>query len=189
MFKKNKSTRELIGVVDIGNVSINTEHGELVYFSLEPTNIGVLSEDSINIKVEQLMNVLKTLGEVEIACLNSRENFDANKIYLQNRLAEENNPVIRKLLEQDSKNLDMLQVQMATAREFLLIIPLKNNDVDKFAYLKRVENVLKEQNFIATRASQKDVHRILAVYFEQNVTTDKFQSIDGELWFENEMEV
>lgn len=60
MFKKNKSTRELIGVVDIGNVSINTEHGELVYFSLEPTNIGVLSEDSINIKVEQLMNVLGT---------------------------------------------------------------------------------------------------------------------------------
>ncbi len=38
----------------------------------------------------------------------------------------EQNPIIRKLLQQDSANLDRIQVQMATAHEFFIIIKLKD---------------------------------------------------------------
>ena len=39
-----------------------------------------------------------------------------------------------------------------------------------------------EQGFKAKRADEEDTKRILAVYFEQNVTTEKFEEFDGERW-------
>ena len=64
------------------------------------------------------MNVLKGVAEIEMLCLNSRENFEENKSFLRKRAEEEKNPVIRKLLERDQNFLDRIQVQMATARDF-----------------------------------------------------------------------
>ena len=51
-----------------------------------------------------------------------------------------------------------------------------------FAYLNRIENMLVEQGFTSKRADEEDMKRILAVYFEQNVTTEKFEEFDGERW-------
>ena len=42
--------------------------------------------------------------------------------------------------------------------------------------------MLVEQGFKAARAEEEDIRRILAVYFEQNVTTEKFEEFDGERW-------
>lgn len=84
---------------------------------------------------------------------------------------------------QDSTNLDRMQVQMATAREFLIIIRLKNEkESDVFPYLSRIEKSLKDQGFIARRADNADIKRILGVYFEQNVTTDRHEDFDSERW-------
>ena len=47
------------------------------------------------------MNVLKGVAEIEMLCLNSRENFEENKSFLRKRMEEERNPVIRRLLERD----------------------------------------------------------------------------------------
>ena len=85
-------------------------------------------------------------------CLNSRENFEENKSFLRKRAEEERNPVIRKLLERDQNFLD------------------------------RIEKSLKEQGFSASRAGSEDIKRIMAVYYEQNVTSEKFEDFDGERW-------
>lgn len=187
---QKSSTRELIGVEDITDYSVRTDHGELVYFIIHPTNISVLSESSVSARIYALMTVLKGLVEIEMLCLNSKENFDANKQYLKNRMQVESNPAIRNLLKQDSNNLDRMQVQMATAREFLIIIRLKNetqkskgdNAADVFPYLSRIEKSLKDQGFTARRADKIDIKRLLGVYYEQNVTTEKFEDFDGERW-------
>jgi len=90
---------------------------------------------------------------------------------------------VRKLLELDAGHLDRMQVQMATAREFLLIIRLRNQKENEvFSYLNRIEKMLVEQGFTSKRADEEDMKRILAVYFEQNVTTEKFEEFDGERW-------
>lgn len=188
--KQKSSTRELIGVEDITDYSVNTAHGELVYFIIHPTNISVLSESSVSARIYALMTVLKGIAEIEMLCLNSKENFDENKQYLKNRIQVESNPAIRNLLQQDSSNLDRMQVQMATAREFLIIIRLKNetqkskgdNASDVFPYLSRIEKSLKDQGFTARRADKMDIKRLLGVYYEQNVTTEKFEDFDGERW-------
>lgn len=124
--KEKLSTRQLLAIDGITDYSLQTAHGELVFFSIKPTNISVLSDASVAARIYALMTVLKGMTELEMLCINSRENFEDNKRYLKERIDAENLPPIRKLLEQDASNLDRLQVQMATAREFLIIIRLKD---------------------------------------------------------------
>lgn len=182
--KKMMSTRELMGTKEISDYSLrNYKNGELVYFLIKPSNISVLSEESLSARIYGLMTVLKGITEIEMMCLNSRENFEDNKRYLKNRMEEEHDPVIRRLLELDTNHLDKIQVQMATAREFLIILRVVNQkEGEIFSYLNRIEKMLREQGFTSKRAEEEDIRRILAVYFEQNVTTEKFEEFDGERW-------
>ena len=154
-----------------------------MYFIVKPTNISVLSEASVGARIYALMTVLKGVAEIEMLCLNSRESFEDNKRFLRSRMEQEENPVVRKLLERDLTHLDRIQVQMATAREFLILLRLKEEkESEVFPYLARIEKSLKEQGFSVKRADKEDIKRILAVYYEQNVTTEKFEDFDGERW-------
>lgn len=180
--EKRLSTRQFIGAKEITDYSLVTYgQGELVYFIVKPTNISVLSESSVGARIYALMTVLKGVAEIEMLCLNSRESFEDNKRFLKSQMEQEENPVIRRLLEQDQTHLDRIQVQMATAREFLIMLRLKDEkESDIFPYLSRIEKSLKEQSFSVKRADKEDIKRILAVYYEQNVTTEKFEDFDGE---------
>lgn len=177
-------TRQLIGTREVMDYCLETYRSDrLVYFMIKPTNISVLSEESISARIYALMTVLKGMAELEFLCLNSRESYEDNKHFLRNRMELENNPAVRRLLEQDLVHLDRIQVQMATAREFLVIIRLHNEkESEVFPYLSRIEKILLERGFIAKRADKEDIKRLLAVYFEQNVTTKKFEDFDGERW-------
>jgi hypothetical protein len=129
------------------------------------------------------MTVLKGLVEIEMLCLNSRENFEGNKRNIRSRMEREDNQAVRSLLEQDLTHLDRIQVTMATAREFLIIIRLKDEkESEVFPYLARIERSLKDQGFTVKRADEIAIKRILGVYFEQNVTTERFEDFDGERW-------
>ena len=182
--KQKLSTRQLINTKAITDYSLLTYgHDELVYFIIKPSNISVLSEASIAARIYALMTVLKGMAEIEMLCLNSRENFEDNKRFLRNRIEQEDNSTVRKLLEADLTFLDRIQVQMATAREFLIVIRLQDEKPNEvFPYLNRIEKNLREQGFSVKRAEKEDIKRILAVYFEQNVTTEKFEDFDGERW-------
>lgn len=182
--RQKQFTRQLINTKGVTEYSLLTCRGdELVYFLIKPTNISVLSEDSVSARIYALMTVLKGMAELEFLCLNSRENFEDNKQFLKNRLEQENNPAVRRLLENDLTHLDRIQVQMATAREFLVVIRLRaEKESEVFPYLNRIEKTLREQGFSVKRADKEDIKRILAVYFEQNVTTEKFEDFDGERW-------
>jgi hypothetical protein len=79
--KHKNSPRELMGITKITDYSLVTPYGELVYFIIHPTNISVLSESSVSSRIYALMTVLKGIAEIEMLCLNSKENFDDNKEY------------------------------------------------------------------------------------------------------------
>jgi hypothetical protein len=181
--KEKASTRQLMGIKNISSHALVTGHGELVFFMIKPTNISVLSESSVGARIYALMNVLKGIAEIEMLCLNSRENFEDNKAHLSSRMEQEENPVIRKLLQQDAVSLDRMQVQMATAREFLIIIRLRDEKESEVQpYLSRIEKSLKDQGFTTKKAAEIDIKRLLGVYYEQNVTTEKYEDFDGERW-------
>lgn len=182
--REKASTRQLIGAKAITDYSLITYgEGEMVYFMVQPSNLSVLSETNVGARIYALMTVLKGVAEIEMLCLNSRESFEDNKQFLHTRMEREQNPMVRKLLEKDLAYLDRIQVQMATAREFLILIRLKGEkESEVFPYLSRIEKSFKEQGFSVKRAGREDIKRILAVYYEQNVTTERFEDFDGERW-------
>ena len=181
--RERQSTRKLIGIDGISEYSLLTSHGELVFFSIKPTNISVLSDASVAARIYALMTVLKGQTEVEMLCINSRENFEENKSFLKARTNAENLPAVRKLLELDAVSLDRLQVQMATAREFLIIVRLKREkETDVRAHLMTIEKSLKDQGFTVRLCESEGIKRLLGVYYEQNVTTEKYEDNDGDRW-------
>ena len=179
--QQNQSTRQLLGIEDVTEYSLKTASNEAVFFSIKPDNISVMSEASLSAKIYSLMSVLKGLTEIEILCVNSRESFEGNKNHLKTLSQKEENPAVRKLLEQDMKHLDQIQALTATAREFLLIVRIRGmKDKEIFAHLNRIEKTLNENGFSAKRYDGEDIKTLLAVYFEQNSVTEKFENYDGE---------
>ena len=178
-----QSTRQLMGIEAIRDYGIATRMGDLVFFIIKPTNISVLPDSSITARIYALLNVVKGQAEIEMLALNSKESFERNKHFYQERSNAEELPAIRRLLEQDSKHLDRIQVLMASSREFYIIIRLRGDkDSDIFPYLSRIEQNINDNGFTTRRATEQDLKRMLGVYFEQNVTTEKFEDFDGDRW-------
>ena len=184
--QQNQSTRQLLGIECITEYSLKTAFSEAVFFSIKPSNISVMSEATLSAKIYSLMSVLKGLTEIEMLCVNSRESFEGNKNHLKALAKTEENPAVRKLLEQDAMHLDHIQAMTSTGREFLLIVRVRAlKDKEIFSYLNRIEKTLNENGFSAKRYDGEDIKTLLAVYFEQNITTEKFENFDGERWITN----
>ena len=118
-----QSTRQLMGIDGIKDYCIATRMGDLVFFIIKPTNISVLPDTSITARIYALLHVMKGLAEVEMLALNSKESFEYNKHFYQERMEQEELPAIGKLLAQDSQHLDRIQALIASSREFYLVAP------------------------------------------------------------------
>lgn len=179
-----KSTREEIGAVNIESNGVETNKNDfLVYFLVQPDNIAVLSETAVRTKIIALSGVIKGYDCIEFSCINSRENFDSNKNFYKERLEKEHSQKVRELLEKDIAHLDRVQIQTASAREFLFILRFKNynfesNDVQ--TGISRMEKLLKDEGFTSRLAAKDDIKRLYAVYYVQNITQIYFDNYDGE---------
>lgn len=179
-----KSTREEIGAVNIEPNGVETNKNDfLVYFLVQPDNIAVLSETAVRTKIMVLSGVIKGYDCIEFSCINSRENFDSNKNFYKERLEKEHSQKVRELLEKDIAHLDRVQIQTASAREFLFILRFKNynfesNDVQ--TGISRMEKLLKDEGFTSRLAAKDDIKRLYAVYYVQNITQIYFDDYDGE---------
>ena len=178
-----QSTRQLMGIDDFTDYGIATRMGNLVFFAIKPTNISVLPGSGVGARIYSLLNVIKVQAEIEMLALNSKESFENNKEFYRQQANLEDLPAIRKLLEQDSAHLDRIQVLMASSREFYILVRLQGKkESDVFSYLSRIEKSIKDNGFTVRRAAEQDLKRMLGVYFEQNVTTERFEDHDGERW-------
>lgn len=183
--KKGRSVQDLMGIRTFTKYGLATSKGELLFFLVAPTNISVLSSTNIEIKVRHLMMVLSALPDIEITCTDSSECFDDNKSYLQSRLIEEQNPKVRKLLKKDVEFLDSIQVEMATARQFLFIARCKSMKPEQvFQSANRVEKTISEQGFEVRRMKKADIKRFLALYFDASLNGEQMPDGDGEQFYE-----
>lgn len=183
--KKGRSVQDFIGAKTFTKYGLLTTKGELLFYLVTPTNISVLSPANIEIKIRHLMMVLSSIPDIEINCTDSSECFDDNKVYLHSRLTEENNPKIRKLLKKDIDFLDNIQMEMATARQFLFIARCKNMKASQvFQMANRVEKVISEQGFEVRRMRKPDIKRFLGLYFEASMAGEQMPDGDGEQFYE-----
>ena len=180
---REQSTRQLMGIDDFTDYGIATRMGNLVFFAIKPTNISVLPGSGVGARIYALLNVIKGQVEIEMLALNSKEPFENNKDFYRQQANLEDLPAIRKLLEQDSAHLDRIQVLMASSREFYILVRLQGKkESDVFSYLSRIEKSIKDNGFTVRRATEQDLKRMLGVYFEQNVTTERVEDHDGDRW-------
>lgn len=179
----NQSTRQLMGIDSIKDYCIATRMGDLVFFIIKPTNISVLPDSGVTARIYALLNVVKGLAEIEMLALNSKESFEDNKRFYASRMEAEELPALRRLLEQDSSHLDRIQALMASAREFYIIVRLRNEkESEIFPYLSRIEKAIKDNGFSVSRAGEQELKRMLGIYFEQDVTTEQYEDYDGDRW-------
>ncbi len=178
---KKVNTRRFINTKDIWDYGLETyKGGTLVYINVKPINLSVLSSDKIANMVTNLMLVISEIEKIEISCLSSRENFDENKIALEELLEKETNEKIRRLIEKDISFFDRVQIQTASARVFLITLRFsKDREKEIFQTTNRVLKLLNERGFSAKQCQKADLKRMLAVYFVQNVTQVYFEDYNG----------
>ncbi|MBQ3194979.1 MAG: hypothetical protein IJB65_00785 [Clostridia bacterium] len=183
--KRKKSVQNLCGIKTFTKYGLATNKGELLFFLVSPTNISVLSSVNIEVKVRHLMMVMSALPDIEITCTDSSECFDENKAYLQSRLEVEENTKVRKMLKKDIEFLDSIQVEMATARQFMFVSRCKALKPEQvFQHANRVEKIISEQGFEVRRMKKADIKRILAIYFDASLNGDAMPDYDGEQFYE-----
>lgn len=188
--KKNKkskgvSLQTLLGIKSFTQYGLSTNKGELLFYHVVPTNISVLSSANIEIKIRHLMQVLSAVPNIELVCTDSSECFDDNKEYLKRRLDEENNIKVKKIISSDVEFLDQIQLEIATARQFLFIARFKNlKPAQVFQHANRIEKIISEQGFETHRMSKNEIKRFIALYFESSINGDMLPDIDGEQYFD-----
>ena len=178
---RDRSVQELTGITGISDYGVSTQFGDVVFFIVKPTNISVLPESSVTARIQGLMNVIREQDGLEFLAMNSRESFEQNKIFYRDQMEQERSADIAKLLSLDMEHLDRIQSQMASSREFCFLIRLHNEpEADIRAVLNRLEICIRDNGFIARPADAQDVMRLLNVYYEQGVSTEQYDSFDGE---------
>lgn len=181
--KRLLSTRQLMGIDQFTENGLKVGRSELVYFLIQPDNLSVLSAEGIRGKVVALTDLLRSVESVRLLALDSRESFQNNKDWYRQRMERESNPALRELLRQDAAHLDAIQTTTASAREFALVFELdRQKEENARSQVVRLEKSIRDKGFHVRQASQQDLMRLLAVYYQQDVTTDIFDSVDGERW-------
>lgn len=179
--RRLQSTRQLMGIDELTDYGIVTPKGEFVFFLVRPDNLSVLSVEGITARVRALMELLRGTQSVTLRALDSRESYEQNKIWYQQRLEEETNPAIRELLVQDRAFLDQIQTMTASAREFALIYPVERKSGENIqSWISTQAKSIRDRGFHVRLAGEQDIKRLLAVYYQQDVTTEYFESVDGE---------
>lgn len=188
--KKGRSVQEFIGIKTFTKYGLLTNRGELLFYLVTPTNISVLSRTNIEIKIRHLMMVLSAVPDIEINCTDSSECFDDNKNYLHERLDEEQNKKVKKLIKKDIEFLDQIQMEMATARQFLFIARCKSLKREQvFNIVNRIEKVISEQGFEVHRMKKNEIKRFLALYFDASMNGEQMPDADGEQYYEMDEEI
>lgn len=183
--RKGASVQELLGIQTFTNYGLATNKGELLFYTVSPTNISVLSQANIEIKIRHLMMLVSSIPDIEINCTDSSECFDDNKAYLKDRLEQENNVKVRSILQKDVVFLDRIQSEMATARQFLFIVRTKSKKTEQTLQIaNRAEKIMTERGFEVKRMNKEEIKRFLAIYFDASYNGEQMPDYDGGQFFE-----
>lgn len=118
--------------------------------------------------------------DLEIVCTDSCECFDGNREYLRRRAIKESNPQVRAILEQDREMLSRMQSEMSNARQFYLVMRLRNLKPEMvFSSINEARKRMSEKGFETHRLTKPELKRFLAIYLEASMDGDKLPDVDG----------
>ena len=62
----------------------------------------------------------------------------------------------------------------------------RQKDEPSRSQIARLERSIRDQGFRVRQANRQDLMRLLAVYYQRDVTTDIFDDLDGERWVDTD---
>lgn len=182
--RKGRSVQQLIGIKTFTKNGIRVGKDELLFYSITPTNISVLSAANIEAKIKKMMVLLSVMPDIEVSCTDSSECFDDNKLYLKGRYEKEPNPIIRKLIKKDMDFLDSVQTDISTARQFMLIARIKGGKAEKKGASAEIERKLRDEGFDFRHLKKPEIKRMLAIYFDASLYGEQMPDVDGAQFLE-----
>ena len=183
--KNGRSVQELLGIQRFTRYGLLTDDGELIFFEIQPVNLAVLSEVNAGLKIRHLQEVLAMHPELEIVCADAYACFDTNKAYLKSQYKEEHNAKVCELLMSDQKMLDGMQAEVASARQFVLLLRCRKKTAEQvFQEANRVQKTISERGFEVRRMERDDIKRFLAVYLGTGLYGERMPDEDGEQYDE-----
>ncbi|MBR3629174.1 MAG: hypothetical protein IKN55_01705 [Oscillospiraceae bacterium] len=187
MARRKTSVQKLLGLETFTKYGIKTDQFEYAFFQVEPVNISVLSQEHVAAKVQHLMQLLSTVPDLELIAQDDCECFDANKTYIRRQLEQEQNPAVRRLLEQDAAFLDEIQLELSSARQFLFAVRFrKEKEEQVFSQLGRVSKSIADYGFMAHRLTKPELKRMIALYFGTSISGECIPDVEGADYLQKE---
>lgn len=181
MSRKSKTTQQQLGIRSFSHYGLQTDKGELLIYAISPTNISVLSENATYGRVSEFARLLEIFPDIEVSITDASESFETNRAFLMRRLKDEQNPCVKQLLEKDIAFLDTIQIEMATARTFMLIVRTNyKKEAEIFHLAVEAERAIASQGFRVHRMRKSEIKRALALYLDAGMEGDRFPDVDGE---------
>lgn len=141
-FIKKRDTKKLLGIENVTETTIECVNGDIiVMFEVRAINIMTLSRERLEEKIEDLATVIKSSKGYEfmsIISFDTSQNFKDNKKYLNRRIEEESNHIVKDLLEKEIEFIESIKSKTVTNKGFIISI--------KFTY--------REKESIDTRIAQ-----------------------------------
>lgn len=120
---KKLNTRRLLDMQNIEDCClVSYSDTKSAFLIISPVNLNVVSNSVKQTLVGNLAKAVAQIGTVEFLCVNSAQDYETNKRFLHRRMAMEQNETLREIDHMDIEFLDDIQVQMATSREFLMVL-------------------------------------------------------------------
>lgn len=179
--RKQKTTQQQLGIRSFSHYGLQTDKGELLIYAISPTNISVLSENATYGRVMEFSRLLEIFPDIEISITDASESFETNRAFLLGRLKDEKNPCVKQLLEKDIAFLDTIQVEMATARTFMIMVRTNyKKEAEVFRLAVEAERAIASQGFHVHRMRKSEIKRVLALYLDAGMEGDQLPDVDGE---------
>ena len=180
-----KSVQNLLGLQGFTNYGLKTTGGELVYFAIQPINISVLSPANIENKIKKLHVVLNSHPRLEVICMDSAQRFDNNQLFIDQRILQENNPQVQLALKKDREFLSSIQLEMSTARQFVVILRFKNEKESQvFTDINIARKTFHDEGFEVHLMGKPEIKRMLALDFGASMKGDLIPDIEGSEHFD-----
>lgn len=179
---KSVPVKQKIGFesIDDNGCLIKADGSKIMFFKVEPSNLAVLSETSINAKVMNLAMLAKTMGDMQIIALDDRENYSEIRKYLRNRIDEETSSQIRYILEQEELYIKTIEADSSAARLFVICFRITpQNETREMNQLVHFRALASQSNMSVYPMGKEAVKKMLAVYFKHDTTSETFPDIDG----------
>lgn len=164
--KGGKSLQQFFGFRKFSENGTETNSGTLAFYEIKPNNLTVLPEHVTAEQIWHLQMILQQEEGVELLCLDGSDTGKENLRFLQRRIAEEENPRIRKLLEADREAFEAAHLANTSIRQFYIAIRMQNlTEAQQERRITEVGRLLREHNLTAHRLSQAEVRHMLGIYF------------------------